>query len=627
MFLKSPERALDALFAVDGTFTPNMLFEILRRGDRQKLILKSAANMQTETFKSMMLGHHHVDDMAKMYNALKAVKPDTVMNEDEFRDLAKEKAAEAVSSYYQEQDKIKAYIHGDIAFDEVYPIVKRTKLDYHVAATCNYIEHFGEDDFIVRCIVVLGGSVGTCNYQLSDLTGYGRDQITDVADRVLGVGLNTVQALDICGNMMELYSPYSTDKKSYIDSFSCHTDEIAAENITKCNAAAKIIALNLFANDEDKYRRQILALAGDSAKAVTEIIADIVIKHPDWSDDIRALLQSKKSSARDLALTVIERQGAKAYIPALKEALSAEKTDKLKARIGSMLAVVLGEDSAGETASAGDIVQEMTKGKKTAKLDWLFTKPFTPVHKTDGTEADESWLKALMLCFANSVGLKDPSADVIAAALVPEDVYRLANETLERWLTTSAATKSEWVEFFQRDGFAYLKRKREKKSYTLNVRFTESEMQDILARCEQYGYKNKTEYIRDCVRARVDLTPDRNAYAEVNKAKLPHAALESPDLFQIYQTFSWEGSLLLLPFDHLTFYQAVKVLCLLIRIIMLFQRLTHYKITLRYRLDSSGFSVPIQCSSPSFYLFFGSLQHFFLYNRRIKRIFTIAVSC
>ena len=63
----------------------------------------------------------------------------------------------------------------------------------------------------------------------------------------------------------------------------------------------------------------------------------------------------------------------------------------------------------------------------------------------------------------------------------------------------------------------YLKRKREKKSYTLNVRFTESEMQDILAKCEQYGYKNKTEYIRDCVRARVDLTPDRNAYAEVNK--------------------------------------------------------------------------------------------------------------
>ncbi len=42
----------------------------------------------------------------------------------------------------------------------------------------------------------------------------------------------------------------------------------------------------------------------------------------------------------------------------------------------------------------------------------------------------------------------------------------------------------------------YLKRKREKKSYTLNVRFTESEIQDILAKCEQYGYKNNNGIIR-----------------------------------------------------------------------------------------------------------------------------------
>ena len=63
----------------------------------------------------------------------------------------------------------------------------------------------------------------------------------------------------------------------------------------------------------------------------------------------------------------------------------------------------------------------------------------------------------------------------------------------------------------------YLKRKKEKKSYTLNVRFTESEMQDIIAKCEQYGYKNKTEYIRDCVRARVDLTSDRSEIAESNR--------------------------------------------------------------------------------------------------------------
>ena len=83
-------------------------------------------------------------------------------------------------------------------------------------------------------------------------------------------------------------------------------------------------------------------------------------------------------------------------------------------------------------------------------------------------------------------------------------------------LDDTLANKSE--DELSDDERKYLKRKKEKKSYTLNVRFTESEMQDILAKCDQYGYKNKTEYIRDCVRARVDLTPDSGGIAEVNKA-------------------------------------------------------------------------------------------------------------
>ena len=86
------------------------------------------------------------------------------------------------------------------------------------------------------------------------------------------------------------------------------------------------------------------------------------------------------------------------------------------------------------------------------------------------------------------------------------------------------------------DEHKYLKRKREKKSYTLNVRFTESEMQDILARCEQYGYKNKTEYIRDCVRARVDLTPDRTEIAETNRLMKRIGSNVNQILVRLYST-------------------------------------------------------------------------------------------
>ena len=82
----------------------------------------------------------------------------------------------------------------------------------------------------------------------------------------------------------------------------------------------------------------------------------------------------------------------------------------------------------------------------------------------------------------------------------------------------------------------YLKCKREKKSYTLNVRFTESEMQDIIARCVQYGYKNKTEYIRDCVRARVDLTPDRTEIAETNRLMKRIGANINQILVRLYST-------------------------------------------------------------------------------------------
>ena len=82
----------------------------------------------------------------------------------------------------------------------------------------------------------------------------------------------------------------------------------------------------------------------------------------------------------------------------------------------------------------------------------------------------------------------------------------------------------------------YLKRKKEKKSYTLNVRFTKSEMQDILLKCEQYGYKNKTEYIRDCVRARVDLTLDRTEIAETNRLMKRIGANINQILVRLYST-------------------------------------------------------------------------------------------
>ena len=63
----------------------------------------------------------------------------------------------------------------------------------------------------------------------------------------------------------------------------------------------------------------------------------------------------------------------------------------------------------------------------------------------------------------------------------------------------------------------YLKGQREGKARTLNIRFTESEYRDIESKCEQFGYKSKSTYVRDCVRARVDIGVDRADFAETNR--------------------------------------------------------------------------------------------------------------
>ena len=61
-------------------------------------------------------------------------------------------------------------------------------------------------------------------------------------------------------------------------------------------------------------------------------------------------------------------------------------------------------------------------------------------------------------------------------------------------------------------------------------------MQDILAKCEQYGYKNKTEYIRNCVHARVDLTPGRSEIAECNRLMKRIGANINQILVRLYST-------------------------------------------------------------------------------------------
>lgn len=63
----------------------------------------------------------------------------------------------------------------------------------------------------------------------------------------------------------------------------------------------------------------------------------------------------------------------------------------------------------------------------------------------------------------------------------------------------------------------YLDGQRNNRTRTLNIRFTEREYQDIEDKCQQYGYKKKSEYVRDCVRARVPTAVQQVDLSETNR--------------------------------------------------------------------------------------------------------------
>jgi hypothetical protein len=67
------------------------------------------------------------------------------------------------------------------------------------------------------------------------------------------------------------------------------------------------------------------------------------------------------------------------------------------------------------------------------------------------------------------------------------------------------------------DELKYIENCKENKSRTLNIRFTESEYRDIEDKCEQFGYKSKSTYVRDCVKARVNFTVEKADFSVTNR--------------------------------------------------------------------------------------------------------------
>ena len=108
---------------------------------------------------------------------------------------------------------------------------------------------------------------------------------------------------------------------------------------------------------------------------------------------------------------------------------------------------------------------------------------------------------------------KNPLAETSGMTYEGAINYVLDKE-IKSELETQLSNKSEPL---TADEKKYLDSQQNNHSRTLNIRFTESEYQDIENKCRQFGYKSKSTYVRDCVNARGNLAVDKTDLSETNR--------------------------------------------------------------------------------------------------------------
>lgn len=189
----------------------------------------------------------------------------------------------------------------------------------------------------------------------------------------------------------------------------------------------------------------ILACAGDSSKQIQELLLAILPAHEDWAPDFAKMLKSKKSAERLMAVGVSRRLGG-ALLPALEEALAAEKS----AKVADAIRTALGQAAAAPGESASETPDELAarvlKGGKKRKIQWILDAPLPTLHLKDGAEASEDLRAALMVayCDLGRIG-RSETASEMAKDINEADLASLAHEVYEKWLAEGAQSKTKWV--------------------------------------------------------------------------------------------------------------------------------------------------------------------------------------
>lgn len=211
----------------------------------------------------------------------------------------------------------------------------------------------------------------------------------------------------------------------------------------------RALAIQVMGNLPEEYKEEIFDCAADSSKQVRECYVHPILKdHREWEQDVLAMLKSKKAAVRELAVRVLNSWGADAYKEPLTQAMEAEKSKKIKELIQSIL-LLGGQDSEEPTVQTQEeFIKSILSGGRKRRLAWFLNgdAKLPAVHKTNGEEASEDFLAALLISYAD-LSVPGVSADArkLSEELVPEELADYVVTLFDCWVKTGAESKKKWV--------------------------------------------------------------------------------------------------------------------------------------------------------------------------------------
>lgn len=412
---------------------------------RLKEHLSLLAVKYTDEYITVMNSFSYVLVSKQMEDIIIESNPKYIAKENALKEKTRLRISKSVADCFpNNQEQIRKYLMGSIKFQDITNLESGNR---GYKRDLNYITAYGIDDFSKRLVTICTFiDVYDVFYIMNVDIGFDINKKSEqYIDMLLEQGVSPAVIIERLGIIIE--NSYDISNKSMIFSKAVaeRIEKFEDAEVKNMNVTSRWIYLTALGTaDRNKYKSQILAMAGDTSKKIKEALTGIISIH--WHDDIVELLQAKKVGFRELAISVIEKNNDGTFKEELEKAFEKEKSEKLKNRIAGLIGLVV--ESTEQSADV-NIFTSFVKGQKAKKIAWLFEQPYKTLNFNDGKEVPEDYLKALIILYSDMPSIAiNKTAVEFAEKINPRDLNDFTVEVFRRWVAKGATAKTKWVMWF-----------------------------------------------------------------------------------------------------------------------------------------------------------------------------------